>query len=161
MTRPARSPRQHPRSSRKRSTGWATPSKRATMHCWVKTGCWARSPRRSTRCSARWSARTVSSATEVAETLTINATGTTGRRFRAFGTVQPIVKRVGSVEDRLAFHEELVERLLNGLAHLVGDVEDEHRVVGGELVVFVSADRLAELEQPLRWQRHQTEWAQQ
>ena len=33
-------------------------------------------------------------------------------------------------EDGLALHEQPVERLLDRLAHLVGEVEDEHRVVG-------------------------------
>ena len=55
-----------------------------------------------------------------------------------------------SVEDRAPLHQQAVQRLLDGLADLVGHVEHQHRVVGSALVVGVGADRLSELDEPLR-----------
>ena len=40
-----------------------------------------------------------------------------------------------SEEDRAALHQQRVQRLLDRLAHLVGEVEDQHRVVGRAGVV--------------------------
>ena len=42
----------------------------------------------------------------------------------------PTVRPVGQRKTDCALHQQRVERLLDGLAHLVGDVEDQHRVVG-------------------------------
>lgn len=67
----------------------------------------------------------------------------------------------GLEEDAAALHEEGVEGLLDGFADLVGDVEDQHRVVGGAVGEVVGADRLAELNQPLRRERDQAERSQQ
>ena len=55
--------------------------------------------------------------------------------------------------------EQPVERLLDVLAHLVGQVEHQHRVVGRARVVGVRGDRLAELDVPLRRQRDEAERA--
>ncbi|VXC21528.1 hypothetical protein NOCARDAX2BIS_480023 [Nocardioides sp. AX2bis] len=63
----------------------------------------------------------------------------------------------GSAEDGVAVHQQPVEGLLDRLADLVGHVEDQHRVVGRTGLVVVGADRLAELQQPLRGQRDQAE----
>ena len=46
------------------------------------------------------------------------------------------------MEDGLAPHEQRVERLLDRLAHLVGDVEHQHRVVGRTGVVGVGAEEI-------------------
>ena len=62
-------------------------------------------------------------------------------------------ERRRSAPDGRALPEQGVEGLLDRLAHLVGHVEDQHRVVGRAGVVLVGADRLAELQEPLRRQR--------
>src|SRR5687767_8479421 len=54
-------------------------------------------------------------------------------------------------------HQVLVDLRLDGLAHLLRDVEDQAAVVGGLGWVLGKIDRLAELDPPLRGQRHETE----
>ena len=53
-----------------------------------------------------------------------------------------------------AVGQQLIQRLLDGLADLVGQLERDHRILGGRLVVVGGLDRLAELDVPLRRQRH-------
>ena len=58
-----------------------------------------------------------------------------GRRQRQGRDVQRGRRARLLEEDGAALHQQAVERLLDRLAHLVGDVEDQHRVVGGAGVV--------------------------
>ncbi len=58
-------------------------------------------------------------------------------------------------------HIGAVERLLDGLADLVGQREHQHRVVDRLGVVGIRADRLAELDAPLRRQRDRAQRAEQ
>ena len=51
-------------------------------------------------------------------------------------------------EGVLALDEQAVQGLLDGLAHLVGEVEDQHRIIGGTGFVGVGAHRLTELDVP-------------
>jgi hypothetical protein len=63
----------------------------------------------------------------------------------------------GSEEDAAPSHEVAVEHLLDRVADPVGQLEDEHRVVGGLRAVGLGLDRLAELDEPLRGQRDDAE----
>ena len=49
---------------------------------------------------------------------------------RAPPPADAFISEAASEEDGAALHEQRVEGLLDRLAHLVGEVEDEHRVVG-------------------------------
>jgi hypothetical protein len=58
--------------------------------------------------------------------------------------------RRGSAEEGMpAPDEQTVQGLLDGLAYLVGEVEDQCRIVGGTRFVGISAHRLRELDVPL------------
>ena len=53
-------------------------------------------------------------------------------------------------EGAAALHEQRVKGLLDRLTHLIGDVEHDHRIVGGTGTEFVGRDCLAELDDPGR-----------
>src|SRR5262245_46964938 len=56
----------------------------------------------------------------------------------------------------VAAGQKLVDALLDGLAYRIGEVEHDHRIVG-LVPQMLGLDRLAELDQPLRGKRYQTE----
>src|SRR6188474_352116 len=64
-------------------------------------------------------------------------------------------------EDAAPPHEVAVEHLLDRVADAVGQLEHEHRVVGGLWSVLGGVDRLAEVDDPLRRQRQQTQRPEQ
>ncbi len=67
-----------------------------------------------------------------------------------------------SPEGVAAAAEQPVERVLDRLAHLVGEVEHQHRVVRRvRAAARAVRDRLAELDEPLRRQRHGAERPEQ
>src|SRR3954454_21081343 len=69
--------------------------------------------------------------------------------------------RASLYERRAALDEVLVDGLLDRVAHALGELEHERAVVGGVRRVAGSVDRVAELEPPLRRQRHRAKWAEQ
>ena len=88
------------------------------------------------------------------------ATGRTGRartrplraRIRAARCVRSGSR---SEEDRTPLHQQGVERLLDRLADLVGEVEDQHRVVSRARAEVGRLHRRPELDDPLARQRDQ------
>src|SRR3954452_20654607 len=60
-------------------------------------------------------------------------------------------------ERRAAFDEVVVDQSLDRVAHSLGELEHERTVVGGLRAVAGEVDRLAELDAPLRRQRHRAE----
>src|SRR3954449_1670875 len=69
--------------------------------------------------------------------------------------------RASLYERRAALDEVLVDRLLDRVAHALGQLEHERAVLGGVGAVVGGVDRVAELDAPLGRERHSAERAEQ
>ena len=69
-------------------------------------------------------------------------------------------ERRESEECAATLHEQPVESLLDRLAHLVGDAEHDHGVIGCSRPQLVGGDGIADLNDPFARQRDHAEHAQ-
>src|SRR3954447_13072067 len=69
--------------------------------------------------------------------------------------------RASLYEGGTALHEVLVDRALDRVAHALGELEHQRAVLGGVGPVRGRVDRVAELDPPLRRQRHRAKGPEQ
>src|SRR6478752_688216 len=70
--------------------------------------------------------------------------------LRASGRTRSVRAEPSSAQERVtAAQQQSIKRLLDRLAHPVGQVEDHHGILGALFAEVRGGDRLAELDQPL------------
>src|SRR3954464_8626330 len=90
-----------------------------------------------------------------------NARSMTSRNSSGDSKALLPIPRASLYERRAALDEVLVDGLLDRVAHALGALEHERAVLGGVRGVAGRVDRTADLDPPLRRQRHRAKWPEQ